>query len=88
MQKLCHNSKSTRVKVLENEQKQTDCIRECIFTWRKGDGAVLISVAFGLRLSATVSVHRLVENKRKTCLRLAGKTRKLKLNAEESEGIT
>lgn len=64
MQKLCHNTKSTHVKVLENEQKQTDCIRECIFTWRKGDGAVLISVAFGLRISATLSVHRLVENKR------------------------
>lgn len=79
------------MKVLENEQKQIDCIRECILTWRKGDGAVPISVALGLRLNATLSVHRLVENKWEN-LPLSGlenkKTKAEKLNAEESRRIT
>lgn len=57
----CPQHKNTHVKILENEQKQTDSTRECTLTWRKEDGAlhksVPISVAFGRRQSATQAVR-------------------------------
>ena len=84
------NTESAHVKLLEDEQKQTDGTQECVLAWREGEWApyktVLISVAVELRLSATLAVHRLVEHKWENLPSVLENTENEaeKLNAEES----